>query len=161
MNASPAAATLDVRPAEDQDVSSMIALMEPFVAVGDLLPRTPLDILRDLPSYVVVAEPQSGVVGVGSLKRYSESLAEIQALAVSPAMQGTGVGRSVVEQLIRTARAAGLQEVFALTRRPLFFERLGFQIAQVSRFPSKIWLDCARCPRQNACDEVAVHLPLT
>ncbi len=28
------------------------------------------------------------------------------------------------------------------------------------QFPLKVWADCARCPRQDACDEVAVALTL-
>lgn len=160
MSSLPARAVLEVRAAEPQDVSGIVELMAPFVAVGDLLPRTPVDVLSRLESYVVVRDPQRGVVGVGSLKPYTATLAEVQALAVHPAHQGSGVGRAVVERLIDVATTSGVEEIFALTRRPVFFERLGFQIAQVQRFPSKIWLDCARCPRQHACDEIAVHLLL-
>jgi len=53
-----------------------------------------------------------------------------------------------------------LNEVFGLTRKPLFFMRLGFRVAEKEQFPLKVWADCARCPRQHACDEVAVALKL-
>jgi amino-acid N-acetyltransferase len=69
------------------------------------------------------------------------------------------VGKLVVTQLIERARRLGMHEAFALTRRPFFFHRLGFRPADKSLFPQKVWLDCASCPRQHACDEIAVHLP--
>ncbi len=58
------------------------------------------------------------------------------------------------------APSLGLNEVFGLTRKPLFFMRLGFRVAEKEQFPLKVWADCARCPRQHACDEVAVALAL-
>lgn len=161
MNAVSARATLEVAAAEIDDVAAIVELMEPFVTIGDLLPRTPVDVLRRLDAYVVVRDPQRGVLGVGSLKRYTDILAEVQALAVAPAVQGSGIGRAIVERLVQDARASNMAEIFALTRRPEFFERLGFRLANVQRFPPKIWLDCMRCPRQEACDETAVHLLLT
>src|SRR2546430_13203393 len=51
-----------------------------------------------------------------------------------------------------------LHEVLALTRKPAFFLKLGFVPAEREQFPLKVWADCARCPRQNCCDEVAVVL---
>jgi len=42
----------------------------------------------------------------------------------------------------------------------MFFLRLGFRATEKEQFPLKVWADCARCPRQDACDEVAVALML-
>jgi len=50
--------------------------------------------------------------------------------------------------------------VLALTRKPAFFHKLGFVLAEKGHFPLKVWADCARCPRQNCCDEIAVVLRL-
>lgn len=146
------------RPARPADVPQMVRLMEPFIATGDLLPRTPDDLRRDLDRYVVATD-RDAVVGMGALKPYSPDLAEVIAVAVDPAHQGNGVGKLVVTQLIERARRLGMHEAFALTRRPFFFHRLGFRPADKSLFPQKVWLDCASCPRQHACDEIAVHLP--
>jgi amino-acid N-acetyltransferase len=65
-----------------------------------------------------------------------------------------------METLVAEARAAGLTEVLALTRKPAFFLKLGFLPSERERFPLKVWADCARCPRQNCCDEIAVVLKL-
>jgi len=70
------------------------------------------------------------------------------------------VGRAIMEALVAEARASGLSEALALTRKPAFFLKLGFVPSEKEHFPLKVWADCARCPRQNCCDEVAVVLKL-
>ncbi len=149
-----------VRPAVLADVPALERLMAPYVATGDLLPRSNYDLCRHIKEYVVAGAPDGGLVGCGSLKIYSRDLAEIAGLAVHADHQGTGVGRALTEALIGEARAHGLSEVLALTRKPTFFLRLGFVPAEKEHFPLKVWADCTRCPRQNCCDEVAVVLRL-
>ncbi|HET8714042.1 MAG TPA: GNAT family N-acetyltransferase [Gemmatimonadales bacterium] len=151
---------LRLRPATLGDVAGMEVLMAPFVATGDLLPRSNYDLCRHIKEYVVAEGPDGTIVGCGSLKVYSTGLAEIAGLAVRDDQQGRGVGKAMVEALLVDARAMGLGEVFGLTRKPLFFLRLGFRVAEKEQFPLKVWADCARCPRQQACDEVAVALTL-
>jgi N-acetylglutamate synthase-like GNAT family acetyltransferase len=138
----------------------MEKLMTPFVATGDLLPRSNYDLCRHIKEYVVAEDVDGAIVGTASLKVYSTSLAEIAALAVRDDQQGRGVGRALVESVVDDARALGLKEIFGLTRKPMFFLRLGFRAAEKEQFPLKVWADCARCPRQDACDEVAVALSL-
>jgi len=149
-----------LRPATLADVAAMEALMAPFVVTGDLLPRSNYDLGRHIKEYVVALAPDGTIVGTGSLKVYSTQLAEIAGLAVRDDQQGRGVGKALVEALVVDARALGLDEVFGLTRKPLFFMRLGFRVAEKEQFPLKVWADCTRCPRQHACDEVAVALKL-
>lgn len=149
-----------LRPAILSDVAAMETLMAPFVATGDLLPRSNYDLCRHLKEYVVAVDAEGAVVGTGSLKVYSTELAEIAALAVRDDQQGKGVGKALVEALVVEARAMGLKTMFGLTRKPLFFMRLGFNVVEKEEFPLKVWADCARCPRQHACDEVAVALTL-
>ena len=149
-----------LRPATLADVAGMEQLMAPFVATGDLLPRSNYDLCRHIKEYMIAVAPDGAIVGTGSLKVYSTTLAEIAGLAVRDDQQGRGVGKALVEALLADARALGLHEVFGLTRKPLFFMRLGFRVAEKEQFPLKVWADCARCPRQQACDEVAVALKL-
>ena len=149
-----------IRAAVLADVARMEVLMAPFVSTGDLLPRSNYDLCRHIKEYVVAEDADGAIVGTASLKVYSTTLAEIAALAVHDSQQGRGVGRALVESLLEDARALGLREVFGLTRKPMFFLRLGFRSAEKAEFPLKVWADCARCPRQDACDEVAVALTL-
>lgn len=157
-----------VRGAALADVPQLESLMAPFIATGDLLPRSNYDVCRHIKEYVV-AEAAGGrgggggggeIVACGSLKIYSQRLAEVAGLAVQPEWQGAGLGRAVVEALILEGRAHGLTEVLALTRKPAFFLKLGFALAEREHFPLKVWADCNRCPRNNCCDEVAVSLSL-
>jgi len=154
------AAAPAVRPAMLADVPALERLMAPYVATGDLLPRSNYDLCRHIKEYVVAQAPGGEIVGCGSLKVYSRALSEVAGLAVRSDWQGTGVGRAILEQLVAEARAQGLAEVLALTRKPTFFQKLGFAAAEREHFPLKVWADCARCPRQNCCDEVAVVLRL-
>lgn len=150
-------ALVALRRARLADIPQMLRVMEPFVKNGDLLPRTAADLAGQIERYVVAADGDR-VVGTGALKPYSPDVAEIIALAVEAGYQGQGVGRMIVEHLLGIAAELGIGEVFALTRRPNFFYRLGFTLADKSRFPQKVWFDCTRCPRQHCCDEIAVHL---
>src|SRR5205823_3036259 len=142
------------------NLTMMGSFMAPFVATGNLMPRANYDLCRHIKEYVVAEAADGSLVGTGSLKVYSTALAEIAGLAVRDDQQGRGVGKALVEALLVDARALGLNEVFGLTRKPLFFMRLGFRVVEKEQFPLKVWADCARCPRQHACDEVAVALTL-
>lgn len=149
-----------VRAAALADVPGLQALIAPWIATGDLLPRSEYDLSRHIREYHVAATPAGEVVGSVALKIYSPTLAELGALAVRADQQGSGLGKALCESLLAEARALGLREVFALTRKPLFFLRMGFTLAEREHFPLKVWADCNKCPRQAACDEVAVTITL-
>lgn len=149
-----------IRPAHLADVPALERLVAPWVAGGDLLPRSRYDFCRHIREYQVAVDHDGVVVGSVALKLYSLDLGELGALAVRGDWQGAGLGRALCATVVDEARALGLREVFALTRKPLFFTRLGFEAAEREHFPLKVWADCTRCPRQDACDEVAVTLKL-
>jgi N-acetylglutamate synthase-like GNAT family acetyltransferase len=136
----------------------MVHLMGPYIATGDLLPRTAADLERDIATYCVATDQHGSVIGMGALRPYSPALAEVIALAVSPRAQGQGAGQAIVERLLDRAAELRFADVFALTRVPGFFHRLGFTTVEKTRFPLKVWFDCARCSRRHSCDEIAVHL---
>ena len=142
------------------DVPALEHLMAPYVETGDLLPRSNYDLCRHIKEYVVAETPEGEVIGCGSLKVYSRELAELAALAVREDWQRAGVGGALLAALIAEARAHGLAEVLALTRKPAFFLKVGFAPAEREHFPLKVWADCVRCPRNDCCDEIAVTLKL-
>jgi len=142
------------------DVPQLEALMAPYVQSGDLLPRSNYDLCRHIKEYVIAEGPTGEVIGCGSLKVYSRDLAELAALAVREDWQRAGVGGALLAALIAEARAHGLAEVLALTRKPAFFLKAGFVPAEREHCPLRVWADCERCPRNNCCDEVAVILKL-
>lgn len=153
-------APCSVRSARLSDVPALETLIAPFVATGDLLPRSRYDLCRHVKEYHVAVAPDGAVVGSCALKVYSLELGELAALAVREDWQSRGVGRALCDAIVAEARVLGLTEVLALTRKPLFFTRLGFEPAEREHFPLKVWADCDKCPRREACDEVAVSLRL-
>jgi amino-acid N-acetyltransferase len=97
---------------------------------------------------------------MGSLIVLWHDLAEIRSLAIEPTYQGQGLGRRIVVQLLAEAQVLELPRVFALTRKPGFFLKLGFQLTRIEDLPRKVQKDCVFCPKFRACDEVAVVLPI-
>ena len=100
------------------------------------------------------------VIGCVSLHLLWGDLAEIKSLAVREDRQAKGVGSALVQACLDDARAIGLPKVFALTYKPAFFEKLGFQQADVMTFPRKVWGECYRCPKFLNCTEIAVSIDL-
>jgi amino-acid N-acetyltransferase len=47
--------------------------------------------------------------------------------------------------------------VCLFTRIPDFFARVGFREVEKEALPDKALKDCQLCPRQNACDEIAMY----
>ena len=42
-----------------------------------------------------------------------------------------------------------------------FYEKLGFERADVLEFPRKVWSECIRCPKFPSCNEIAMSRPVT
>ena len=135
-----------------------------YDTTGDVLPRTEGEIYETIRDFVVVKDPadRSGntLLAAGALHVEWRDLAEIKSLVVDPGTQGKGLGRLIVDACLAEAVSLGLKTAFALTTTPAFFERLGFRITGVSAFPRKVWNECFRCPKYNACDEIAVTIDL-
>ncbi len=132
-----------------------------FDTTGDVLPRTEGEIYETIRDFFVIRDPKgSRLLAAGALHVEWRDLAEIKSLVVDPGTQGRGLGRIIVDACLSEAVEMGLKTVFALTTTPAFFERLGFRIAGVSAFPRKVWNECFRCPKYNACDEIAVTIDL-
>jgi amino-acid N-acetyltransferase len=66
------------------------------------------------------------------------------------------VGKALIKYALKQAKELGLKKVFALTLEPDFFKKAGFETIEMEKLPMKVWSDCARCPKQNKCDEIAV-----
>jgi GNAT superfamily N-acetyltransferase len=59
-----------------------------------------------------VAEVDGEAIGVGGLKRLSDTVGEIKRMFVRPTARGLGVGRAIIGQLIDDARALGYETVY-------------------------------------------------
>ncbi len=152
---------MTVRGAKPSDVSALLELINGYAERGLLLWRNDASLRAGLPDFVVVVVDGADgevIVGCGALAQLSAGLGEIRSLAVRADAVGCGVGRRIARRLLQDARNRALVEVLALTRRPSFFEALGFVPTWRQRFPDKVQTDCATCPRRLCCDEVAMVL---
>jgi amino-acid N-acetyltransferase len=77
-------------------------------------------------------------------------------LAVEEEDQSKGIGAKLVKACLEESRFLGVKRVFALTYRPEFFEKLGFERVDKTVLPHKIWTDCLKCVKFPDCDEIAV-----
>jgi len=146
---------MNVRPAKIQDAKAINALINEYAEQDKMLFRSLADIYENLRSFHV-AETDGQIVGCCALHIIWQDLAEIKSLAVEQSKKGTGIGKALVEASLAHAKDLGLPRVFALTLEPAFFEKLGFEKVDRDALPMKVWSDCARCPKQDQCDEVAL-----
>ncbi len=145
-----------LRPARLSDLDALETFIAAYTADGTLLPRTRENLVKHLREFrVAVADGQ--LIGCGALQIWDESLAEIRSVVVAPGWRGQGVGRHIVQALLTDARRLQLHRLGLLTRRPDFFGALGFTVVDKAVFPQKVWNDCRHCPRQDACDEIAME----
>ena len=151
---------MKIRSAKISDVRSICSLINFYAERDEMLFRSMADIYENLQTFFV-AETAEGIVGCCSLGVIWSDLAEIKSLAVDKSGNGKGCGSALVNAAISAAEQLGLQRIFALTLVPGFFEKLGFEKIDKDKLPMKIWSDCAACPKQDCCDEVAVIKDIT
>lgn len=150
---------LPVRRASMRDVPALLALINSFAAKGIMLPRTEFELAENIRDFVVISS-EDRIVACCALHIYSPSAAEIRSLAVDPGWQSHGLGRKMVEALEVDARELGLIHLFAFTYVEGFFSKLGYAVVDRNELPLKAWKDCLRCPKFQACDEIAMSKKL-
>ena len=146
---------MKVRAAKVSDAEAIYALINSYAERDVMLFRSMADIYENLQDFTA-AELDGSVVGCCSLQVIWSDLAEIKSLAVDEKNKSRGVGKMLVAAAVERAGRLGLPRVFALTLEPAFFEKMGFEIIEKEKLPMKVWSDCARCPKQDNCDEIAV-----
>ncbi len=146
---------MNVRNAKIADVKAIHALITDYAERDIMLFRSLPDIYENLQSFTV-AEIDGNIVGCCALQIIWADLAEIKSLAVDGNTTGRGVGKALVVAATEQAGNIGLPRIFAFTLTPDFFQKLGFEIIEKDDLPMKVWSDCARCPKQQNCDEIAV-----
>ncbi|EGQ8261953.1 argininosuccinate lyase [Vibrio parahaemolyticus] len=148
-----------VRPARLTDIETLEGMVAYWANMGENLPRSRNELVRDIGSFAV-AEHHGEVTGCASLYVYDSGLAEIRSLGIEAGWQGQGQGSAIVNYLVDKARQMAIKKVFVLTRTPEFFMKLSFLPTSKSLLPEKVLKDCDQCPRQHACDEVALEINL-
>ncbi|WP_322803227.1 argininosuccinate lyase [Vibrio alfacsensis] len=151
--------SIKVRPARLTDIETLEGMVAYWANMGENLPRSRNELVRDIGSFAV-AEHHGEVTGCASLYVYDSGLAEIRSLGIEAGWQGQGQGSAIVNYLVEKARQMAIKKVFVLTRTPEFFMKQSFLPTSKSLLPEKVLKDCDQCPRQHACDEVALEINL-
>ncbi len=146
---------MNIRNAKISGAKAIHTLISSYAERDKMLFRPLADIYENLQSFTV-AEVDGNVVGCCALEVVWADLAEIKSLAVSGANKEKGIGKMLVTAALEKAAELGIPRVFALTLEPDFFIKLGFGVIEKDKLPMKVWSDCARCPKQQNCDETAV-----
>lgn len=146
---------VELRRAKVQDIPAMLELINGYASQQIMLPRTEFEMAENVRDFVV-AFADGKLIGCGALHFYSPASAEVRSLAVNPNNKSGGVGRAIVEALEAEARDHGLDSLFAFTYVPGFFRKLGFEEVDRGELPLKAWKDCLKCPKFQACDEIAM-----
>src|SRR5690242_11513127 len=146
---------LTARKAVMHDIPLILDLINGYAARGVMLPRTEFEMSEAIRDFTVVLRGGE-LLGCGALHFYTPTFGEIRSLAVQERAKTHGVGRKLVEALVREAIDYELDAVFAFTYVVEFFQKVGFHVVERGVLPLKAWKDCLRCPKFQACDEIAV-----
>ena len=146
---------LAVRKAAMRDIPAILDLINGYAARGIMLPRTEFEMSENIRDFTVIYLGED-LLGCGALHFYSPTIGEIRSLAVREDAKTHGVGRRLVEALAAEAQRYELDAIFAFTYVVDFFEKVGFHVVERGVLPLKAWKDCLRCPKFQACDEIAV-----
>ena len=151
---------MKIRNATISDAKAICTLINDYAEQDRMLFRSLADVYERLQTFLV-AERNGAIVGCCALEIIWSDLAEIKSLAVAQRYKGQGIGTRLVAGALDQARRLGVPRLFALTLEPQFFEKSGFDVVAKEQLPMKVWSDCARCPKQQECDEIAVVKALT
>ncbi len=146
---------MKIRTAKISDAQTIYALINDYAEQDLMLFRSMTDIYENLRSFLL-AEVKGKVVGCCSTQIIWADLAEIKSLAVEKSFQAKGIGKELVRASVKETKRLGIKRVFALTLVPTFFKKLGFKTIDKEKLPMKVWTDCARCTKQDSCDEIAM-----
>ncbi len=151
-----------IRPATIHDVPHIAQIINAHAGLGKMLFKSYAQLFEGLRDFAV-HESEDGkgtIVGCVGLTIIWADLAEVRSLAVDDEWRGRGIGTQLVRWTIAEAKRLGIRRLMSLTYEQRFFEKLGFEVVPKESLPLKVWSDCVRCPKQDACDEIAMVLTL-
>ena len=148
--------TTTIRKALLADVRPMAKLIQRYADTAVMLPRNEFELAEHVRDFMIAVNEAGDLAGCGALHIYTPTVAEVRSLGVDPDLKTKGIGRRIVEALVTEGEHLGLHSIFAFTYVPGFFHKLHFDLVDRSELPLKAWKDCLRCPKLQACDEIAV-----
>ena len=135
----------------------------------ELIPRSYPDLLQNFDRFLVY-EREGRLLGVISwrvlpiinLKRPDQTL-EVVSFSVRPEVQRQGVGKALLQRMLRELSAHQPDRILVLTFYPEYFARFGFRETSKARLYPKIYLGCIECTKYRSpltCPETAMELRL-
>ena len=126
-----------IRDMTREDISEVIALMQPFVNQGILLQRTKEQLNNQFQNYIVY-ELDGAIKACSALVPYPDGQMEIAAVAVDKTCSNIGIGPKMIKHLIEKAHSLKATGIFLLTTQTSdWFENLGFTPSDVSTLPQQ------------------------
>jgi len=151
---------MQLRHAQARDAEAICSLINYYAERGRMLHRSLESVYDSLREFQVAVDNGGQIVGCVAVDVFWSDLAEVKSLAVAPQRARQGIGGGLLGAAIEDARAVGMARLFTLTYEQRFFERYGFETIDRNSLPEKVWRECLACPKANACDEIAMMLPL-
>ncbi|MCX7719026.1 MAG: N-acetyltransferase [Candidatus Sumerlaeaceae bacterium] len=144
-----------IRRARVTDMPQVQKIINHFADRDEMLHRSLNELYEHVRDFVV-AEVDGQVQACAAIQVTWDDLAELKCVAVAPEAHGRGLGRLVIEQCLAEARDLGLRRVFALTYKPEFFSKFGFEMIDRTMLPHKVWGECIKCHKFPNCNEIAM-----
>ena len=141
-----------VRRARTSDVAAIRTLIEPLVAERILLGKERVVFYEAVQEFRVAEAADGSIIGCGALHVMWEDLGEVRTLAVDRTWLGTGVGRTLLEQLEADARELGLSRLFCLTFEVSFFTRNGYGEIGEGVIDPEIYSEMVRSPDEGVAE---------
>jgi len=120
-------APVTIRPARTSDVWAIRSFVDYYSDDRILLSKATVTLFEDVTEFVVAESASGEVVGCAAIHVLWEDLAEVRTVAVSPDARRLGIGRMLLDEVIRRGRDLGVQRLFCLTFAVDFFAEAGFE----------------------------------
>ncbi len=126
-----------LRDARPDDISGLVALIQPLEEEGALVRRSRELLEREINRFSVV-EHDGLIVGCAALYPYGEDQGELACVAVHPQYRRWGYGEQLMKRIEARARVAGIKRLFVLTTVTAhWFKERGFVLQSVDDLPAE------------------------
>ena len=126
-----------LRDARPDDISGLVALIEPLEEDGTLVRRSRELLEREITRFSVV-EHDGLIVGCAALYPYGEEQGELACVAVHPNYRRWGYGEKLMRRIETRAKAIGIRKLFVLTTKTShWFRERGFVEQSLEQLPEE------------------------
>ena len=155
-----------VRPATLEDAERIFALVH--LNRDQLVPKSLGNIVENIDRFFV-AEADGEMTGCATYQVHPElgdalaATVEVQSLVVKSVFRRRGIGKALVEAVIRRVTPFRPHEIVALTFAPEFFGSLGFEQIPKTKVMHKLYTGCINCTKHTnpfTCPEIAMRLAI-